>query len=47
MPAATGETWGIRIAMSKSWDAALGTENAGSGTTTTELASRHGSGMGL
>jgi hypothetical protein len=45
--AATGETWGIQIAASKSWEAASGTENAGSGTMGAELASGHGLGMGL
>jgi hypothetical protein len=33
--------------VSKGWDAASGTGNAGSKTTDAELASGHGSGMGL
>jgi hypothetical protein len=32
LPAATGETWGIQITASESWDAASGTRNASSGT---------------
>jgi hypothetical protein len=47
LPTTTGETWDIRIAASKSWDAASGTENAGSGTVDAELASMHDLGTGL
>jgi hypothetical protein len=32
LPVAAGETWGIWIAASESWDAASGTENASSRT---------------
>jgi hypothetical protein len=40
-------TQDIQSAVSKGWDAASGTGNAGSKTTDAELASGHGSGMGL
>jgi hypothetical protein len=42
-----GETWGIQIAVSESWDTALGTEVADSRTAVVELALEHDLEMGL
>jgi hypothetical protein len=47
LPGAVGETWGIQIAASESWDAALGTEIADFGTVDVELALEHDLEMGL
>jgi hypothetical protein len=42
-----GATWGIQIAAPKSWDVALGTEIADSGTAIMELAMEHDLETGL